>query len=327
MKLKNSYKFFIGMLFGFIFMFIAFRNVNFKQMFYVIKTINFYYVILAFLMLLFNTYFRSLRWGYLLIPIKKIDNKSLFISLIIGHAGNIIFPAYLGEFLRVYVLGKKTKISASSALATVVTERILDILFLLIIMSMTFFVFPFPSWSKNAGFVMLVATILLILFIFSLKTKNSRALNILQHIINLLPSKFHFKMTNIITSFLDGFVLLKSRRHYVNTIMISLLIWATHILSFVFCFFAFDLYLPWIAPFVLVIMTTISVAFPITPGYVGSYHLLCQISLGLFGIVKSIGLSYALITHGLNTIPFLGLGLILAWYEGINITEMSKKNK
>lgn len=322
-KLGNKFKFVVGIFFAVFFMFIAFRNVNFQLLVTALHGINYFYLLLVFVALFLNAYLRAARWRLLLAPIKDIDTGSLLTSLLLGHAGNIIFPAYLGEIVRVYILGKKRQISSSSALATIVTERIIDVFFLLILMFYCIFNVAFPAWIKNSGYLMLALFFMLIAVILILNKNRQTTISKTGALIKFLPEKLQNRALQMLLSFLKGFVTLKNKRHYLLTFILSILIFLTHLLSFVFGFYAFGLNLPWIAPFVLLVFTTISVAFPITPGYVGSYHLLCQFALSLFAIAKSIGLGYALVIHGLNTIPFLLIGLGLAWKEGISLMKIS----
>ena len=70
---------------------------------------------------------------------------------------------------------------------------------------------------------------------------------------------------------------------------------------------------------VLLVMTTISILVPSSPGYVGTYHYLCQLALGLFLVPKGPALSYAVIVHGINILPVLVLGLIILSLEGLSI--------
>ncbi len=54
---------------------------------------------------------------------------------------------------------------------------------------------------------------------------------------------------------------------------------------------------------------------PSSPGFVGTYHWFCMKSLSLFGIPESEALSFAVISHALNTIPFTIVGLLYFWKE------------
>ena len=75
-------------------------------------------------------------------------------------------------------------------------------------------------------------------------------------------------------------------------------------------------------PVILLVITTIGVVVPSSPGYVGTYHYLCQISLAMFGVLSGPALSFAAVVHGINFLPVLVAGLILAYLEGVKISKI-----
>ena len=85
----------------------AFRKVDFQQMWQALDSANYWYLLPAILVMLFSHYLRAIRWRYLLDSISRLDVGTLFSSLMIGYAANIVLPAHLGELLRAYVLSKK----------------------------------------------------------------------------------------------------------------------------------------------------------------------------------------------------------------------------
>ncbi len=74
-------------------------------------------------------------------------------------------------------------------------------------------------------------------------------------------------------------------------------------------------------------ITPIAVLVPSSPGYVGAYHWLCQLSLGFFGVPESDALSFAFAVHGVNFLPILVVGLILVPFTGMNIKTMQNEAK
>ena len=107
------------------------------------KKVDYWYIIPVILLNLIGFLFRSLRWKYLIEPVKIIRLLNLFSSVMIGFMANNVLPVRLGEIVRAYSIGKMEKISRSSAFATVVVERVLDIFFILLVFLILFFLFPF----------------------------------------------------------------------------------------------------------------------------------------------------------------------------------------
>lgn len=326
---NNRIRMTIGCLVGLIFLYLAFRNVDFRQMWEAFGRANYWYVLVVLMVMFVSHYLRVLRWRYLLEPIKRIDIASLFSSLIIGYMANVVTPAHLGELLRAYVLGKKRGVSASSALATIVVERILDVFALLAIMVLAIFLYPFPGWVKSAGYIMLAGTIFLFLFLVLLKKSYARVRPALQVLMRPMPSHYQEKTWDLIEHFMQGIVPLKSRIDYGIVLVLSVLIWVCYGLIFHLGLQAFDFYhlyhLPWLTSLILLVITTIGVVVPSSPGYVGTYHYLCQVSLALFGVPSSPALSFATAIHGISFLPVLIAGLILSYYEGLGLLIFAGK--
>lgn len=292
------------------------------------KAANYWYLLPILVVVFFSHYLRAWRWRYLLIPIRRLDNNSLFSALMIGYGANTIMPAHLGEFLRAYVLAKKQAMPMSPVFATIVMERIIDVFSLLILMLIALFLFPFPAWAAKSGYIMLAGMIGLIIFLFFLKKATSPTIKLLLFVLRSFPEKFGYKIETIIKNFLAGIVPLRRRYDYIIAGVLSFAIWSCYGVVFFLCLQAFNFttvyHLTWMTSLILLVITTIAVVVPSSPGYVGTYHYLCQISLAMVGVPAGPALSFATVVHGVNFFPVLIAGLFFAQREGTAIFKMSK---
>ena len=71
-------------------------------------------------------------------PMKKVPVTGLFSPLMVGYMANIL-PARAGEFIRAYLLGKKHGIPFSGAFASIVVERLFDIVAVLLLFQLLLF--------------------------------------------------------------------------------------------------------------------------------------------------------------------------------------------
>jgi hypothetical protein len=324
-KRRNNIKLLIGVFIGALFMYFAFRKVDFSQMGDAFKKANYWYVMLSIGLIFLSHWLRAVRWHFLLAPIRKIKTRYLFSALIIGYMANTFTPAHLGEFLRAYVLGKRSQVRASAVFGTIVIERIIDVFTLLLLMALTFIVFPFPDWVRKSGYITFVGVMILLVLLLVMKKHRGASLRILGKVLKPLPEKISTKADGLIHSFLDGVVGLKNWRHYAVTGFLSVMIWVFYGAVLQMCFYAFAFVsnydLPWTAALVVLVITTISIIVPSSPGYVGTYHWLCQLSLGLFAVPKSEALTFAFVAHGVNFIPVLIVGLIFSSIEGVSLSK------
>lgn len=318
-----NWKLWLGLLVGALFLYLAFRDVDFGQMWISLKEAHYWYLIPAILILFFSHFLRAIRWRYLLDPIRRLDTSSLFSSLIIGYGANTITPAHLGEFLRAYVLSRKREISMGSVFATIVMERIIDVFSLVVLMFLAVLIHPFPEWVVKSGYIMFSATLALFFFLILLKRSSLQSDTLFRIILKPIPGRMKPKVKGSIERFLLGILPLKRWDDYIKVSILSVCIWACYGFVFYICFYVFDFvgifHLPWYAGLILLVITTISVVVPSSPGYVGPYHYLCQVSLAMFSVPESPAISYAVVVHAVNILPVLGLAFLLAAHEGLQI--------
>ncbi|SPD72717.1 conserved membrane hypothetical protein [uncultured Desulfobacterium sp.] len=328
---KQKIKFVVGILISLLCLYLAFRRVDFYEMWQAASAANYWYMAPTIIVIFFSHYLRSLRWRYLLAPLKSIDTFSLFSSLMIGYSANLIMPAHFGEFIRAYVLSKKRQIPLSPVFATIVIERIIDIFSLLVLMLAALFVYPFPDWLIKSGYVMLACSFGLLAFLVFLKVFTAKAVGFVDLILTPFPRRVSERISSVIQRFTSGIMPMKKWQDYVYVGILSVIIWLCYGIVFFFCLHSFDFvrpyHLTWSVSLVLLVITTIAVVVPSSPGYVGTYHYLCQITLGMFGVPAGPAMSFATVAHGVNFLPVLLVGLLFAHYEGMSILKNQKDER
>jgi glycosyltransferase 2 family protein len=326
---NHKLKFVIGVLISLVFLFLAFRKVDFRQMWESLRTANYLYLMPTVAVIFLSHFLRAFRWRYLLDPIRRLDTKSLFSSLLIGYAANVVTPAHLGEILRAYILSKKKALSMSATLATVVMERIIDVFSLLALMALALAIYPFPDWVVQSGYILFAATCVLFFVLVILKKSKSftRLCMALTH--RVLPRGLAQRTDSLLDRFLSGVVPLRHWHDYITVAFLSMVIWGCYGLVFYFCLQAFGFVqafrLAWYASLILLVITCVAVIVPSSPGYIGPYHYLCQITLAMFSVPSGPALSYATVVHAITFLPVLLVGLVLANYEGMSVYKTSLK--
>ncbi|MCJ7523637.1 MAG: flippase-like domain-containing protein, partial [Candidatus Aminicenantes bacterium] len=302
----------------------------FSQMLLALGRANYWYLLPVLAVIALSLVLRSLRWHYLLAPLQKVKIGGLFTSLTIGYMANTFLPAHLGEFVRAWHLQKKTGIAASSVFATIVMERLIDVFSLLLLLAVSLMVFPFPGWVQKSGGIMLALVAALSVLLLWMKKYQLKTMALSARLLRLLPASMAAKIKGLLEQFLNGVTALKRPAHYLAVGVLSLLIWVCYILTMQLLFIAFAFavryQLPWSAALVVTVVTTISVVVPSSPGYVGSFHYLCQLALGLFAIPKGPALSYAIVLHAVSIYPLFFLGLFFLFREKLSLKSLREEN-
>lgn len=329
-KIGRKWKVLAGIALSLIFIFLAFRQVSFSQMLLALGRANYWYLLPVLAVIALSLVLRSLRWQYLLAPLQKVKIGGLFTSLTIGYMANTFLPAHLGEFVRAWHLQKKTGIAASSVFATIVMERLIDVFSLLLLLAVSLMVFPFPGWVRKSGGGMLALVVALSVLLLGMKKYQLKTMALSARLLRLLPASMAVKIKGLLEQFLNGVMALKRPAHYLAVGTLSLLIWVCYALTIQLLFLAFAFVgryqLPWSAALVVTVVTTISVVVPSSPGYVGSFHYLCQLALGLFAIPKGPALSYAIVLHAVSVYPLFFLGLFFLTREKLSLKSLQEEN-
>ena len=326
-KIKQSLRLFVGLAISAFFLYLAFRGVDLQKVGQALTQADYWWFVPALAALFGSHWLRAVRHKLLLNPVHRFRSGQLFSALMIGYMANDVLPAHLGEVLRAYIIGKKGRLPASLTLATIAVERVIDVLTLILIMGLTFVIFPFPAWVRTSGYITFGFAVGLIVFLVALRKYEGTVTRWTQRLLGPISGKLANKVATLIAEFARGVVPLQRKVDYVWVAVLSGLIWAGYVLVFVFGFRAFDLSraynLPWNAALVTLVITTIAVVVPSSPGYVGTYHWLCMKSLELFGVPASASLSFAVAVHAISFLPVAVVGFIFAGKEGYSLSKIS----
>ncbi len=322
-----------------LFSYIAFKNVSLEDLGNALKSVNYIYLLPAVVLVALTFLFRAMRWRYLVSSIKEVRTLHLFSPLMVGFMGNVL-PARAGEFIRAYLLGKKANVSFSASFATIVVERLLDLLlFLLLLVGVLLFSADtlaqgssganhnLMSIMKSFGWSSFALSIVIFSFFVLLQYKNDWAMKIVEICIKPLPHKWGKKIVGMVNSFTDGLKILRDIRGFLASLVLSLFVWASMVFSYypIILAFGIESQLPMITS-VLIISLTIGIfisLFP-TPAFLGSFHLACVVALHeIFGIPEAIAASYGIIAWLVAMGFIIVVGSIFVIKDNISFTEIS----
>ena len=125
---KTIIQIIIGIAVSVLCLYFAFRGIDIKESIEIVKNVKVPYVIISLILSIVIIVFRALRWECF-IPLKEpIKKRTIIASVYIGYMASNVLPAKLGEVVRAYILGAKEGVSKSAVFASVVTERLFDVI-------------------------------------------------------------------------------------------------------------------------------------------------------------------------------------------------------
>ncbi len=319
-------KLFIGILVSLVFLYLAFRKVDYTQLWQALKDANYWFIIPNVILGIFTMWMRALRWKYMVDPIKKVGLSRLFSSVMIGFMANNVLPARLGEFIRAYSLGSKEDISKSASFATIVVERVFDGFSILFILWATLLLFPFPDWVKKASHLFLVMNLGVLFFLIFFEVKTDSTMKFFQFMFKFSPRKLRIKAEEILLKFISGLKVFRDVPSLIWILIWSISIWVVTAISNYFIFLAFDLHLPIQASFILLVIVCLGVMLPAAPGFVGTFQFFCIVALERFDIGRSVALPFSIVLHACQYFPVTLLGLYYLKKEHLSLKTLEKES-
>ncbi|UCF05086.1 MAG: flippase-like domain-containing protein [bacterium] len=322
--MRANWKTIVGILISASFLYLAFRKVDLNELKATFQAADYVYVVPSMLLIMASVWFRTLRWRFLLKPVKTIPLPSLFSSTMIGLMANNLLPARLGEFVRAYTVGVKERISKSSSLATIVVERIFDgftLLFFLAVISV-FRAREYPPWLRHSAYIALSFYICAAILLVLLKVRTEPALRILSALTTPLPGRIRDRIIHLLHSFIEGLQVLHSTSDVLISAILSLLVWLPYAVTIHLLLGSFDIVLPVQISFLVLVAMGIGVMIPSAPGYIGTIQFVCVAVLSAFSVTRDEALSFSILYHVCTYIPVTAVGLIYLLIEGISFAEM-----
>jgi uncharacterized protein (TIRG00374 family) len=263
--------------------------------------------------------FRSWRWGYLLRPVGvRLSLRRLLPISSVGFMAILALPMRLGEFVRPYYVARETNVRMSAALGTVAVERVIDGLMI----SSLFFVsylasanhgfsreLRFGAWLALLGFVALATFLALAL----LRTEATIRIFLRVSLLHRIAPIRAEQVADKIRSMISGFRVLGDGRNLGLFLGQTLLYWGSNGIGMWLLARQMGLPISLGAAFTTMAFTGVVLTLPNAPGLVGQFHAGVKMALGAYlpvAVVNSKGFAYSVVLHGIQTVWYVGVGLI-----------------
>jgi len=325
---KKLWSFILGLVISALFLVLIFKNVDIGELADALGEANYLWLLPNIFFVVFAMFQRAERWKYMVAPIARTRYGKLLSATCIGFMANNVLPFRLGEFVRAYALSRNDpRITKSASLATIFIERmVFDLLALLLILAVILVLTPIvvdDRFKLGAVFSLGVAIIgLLFAAIVVLKPEGSGRL--LSRYLFFLPESVKEIVNRTVIKFSKGLLFLKSTRQTFWVSAHTLFLWMFMGISNIFVFYAFGLDLPVYASYVLLVVVSISILIPSSPGFIGVYHGGVVWTLHFFKVGQAEAISCAIVLHAAQFIPITLMGFYYLYKEGLSLKQLEK---
>jgi len=287
---------------------------------------------LSLLTMVVNLSIRAWRWQYLLEPLGRPSFASSFRATAVGFAASTVLPARAGEVIRPYFLSRQQKtMSATGAFATIILERVLDMVTVLVLLA-GYVVFLAPAATdanrtafeavKWAGLTAGAGALVLLVVLFLLAGNPARLAESLARLEKFLPSKLAGLLARVAEKFATGLGAIRKPGRLFIALVLSFPLWLSIGAGIWAVAVAFHLAMPFVGSFLIISLLVVGVALP-TPGAVGGFHAMFRFgATTFFGASNDAAVGAAIVLHLFTVGPTLLLGLLFAAHEGLNLSGM-----
>jgi hypothetical protein len=275
--------------------------------------------------------FRAIRWRYLLAPIGRVSLRNAFTTTIIGFAATAVLPARAGEVLRPWLLARKEGLSATSAFATIVVERVLDTVMVLLLFGV-FLMLTDPTIARGdevsfgrlklGGAVAAALSVAALGAMFVLAGHPAAMARIESMLGRFLPQRVARVATRLAHTFAEGLAIVRQPARLAVAMVLSLPLWLSIAAGIWSVSRAFHIDLPFTGSFMIMALLTVGVAVP-TPGAVGGFHYFYRLgATAFYGAPNDRAVGAAIVLHAVSFLPVAVCGLVLLAREGLSLSRV-----
>ena len=327
-KLKQHKEKIIGLIITLIFIALICWNLDFRQLVATFKIFD-YRVLLVFIPLyIFGLYLRGVRWKYLLCDSKKLTVKEAFFAFTTGNTINSYLPARAGDFWRAFHIGKKLEESKMKILGSIILERLIDgisVLLILVFAVLTYFKHP---WVLNITYIAsaLFLGSLVVFFLIFKFNKTGWFFNKLSNFPAL--SKFEpvfTKISDILNRFMEGFQALNKPHCLFMAFATSCLAWGIECVITYVLILGFGQHYGFSIGLFIISFIALSTIIPSSSVFVGPYQYAYILALGIYHIEKSNALGIAFIHQITIMLTITVISMIYFLFTNTKIQDIKEE--
>lgn len=276
-------------------LFFVFKNVSWAAFWNQAKSVDYTWVVLSILLSIVAYMARAYRWNILLEPLGyQLRTQRTTLAVLIGYLANLALPR-LGEITRCGVLNRNDQVPMSVGLGSVVTERLVDFLTLLLLIAISLII----ESDRLIGFLTKAYSDLHIpVYVLFILVGLGLAGAVGMYIIYRISLKSEGKIATLIQGFISGILSLKNIQRPVGFLVSTLVLWVVYyLMSYIIIFSLPETsHLGIGVGFMLLVTGGIALSLPVQSGF-GTYHGMISGMLLLYGVNEASGLFLATLLH------------------------------
>lgn len=310
-----------------LFLWLALRGEDWGAIRDSIATADYRYLALLLPLGVYGLYARCQRWRILLEKThhRKVPMLPIYSASAIGFMANMVLPFRVGEIARPYLVARSTGLPPASTLATVVVERVLDLLALAVFGVGIVLTSDVPPTVARLAQVAAGMAALTFFGAWIVVVRRDRVLPFLDRLWQRIP-KVGPVILRLEHEFVDGMSAIADPVTLLRCIVWSIYIWLVIAISFSVAFLATGIDVPFLGGGITVAtIVALAVSVPSAPAFVGQFEWGCKLALEqIHGVPGGAAVGYSLLVHATQFFTQVVLGVVFLAREGLSLRDLSQ---
>ena len=279
--------------------------------------------------------FRGLRWRHLTNPIAPVSRNLLCRGVVIGFMVNNLVPLRIGEVVRAWYVSRESEVSASALFGTVVLERVLDVVAVVLIavgaLSFASADSAESSLLSHGAILLLPAGLVPLMGLVLLRIAPDPLMRVALWCLRPFPARVSGLVSRILRNFIQGLGALSGGSHLFWIAFHTAMIWIVFSMIPVLAgLLSFGIDLGSFTRMVVVSYVTlgavgVAVAIPAAPGFFGTYQLAFKTVLEQFGVPSATALALGLVVWFLFWATLTLAGLLVLRSGGGQLRDLTRR--
>jgi glycosyltransferase 2 family protein len=308
----------LGFIISIVLLYFSLRGISFKEIAGTLHNADYRLVFVPLVFVAIAVTGCSFRWSR--VCGGNVRFRDAITALIIGLFVNNVLPARIGEIARGYVLSKRTGLSLTYSLSTVLADRFFDLVGLLAI---TFIFFPRETLPPTVSKAILALVLLLIVCVIGMAVMSRRKfagfiVDALQRIKKPFLSKIALRLLEV----QENLKRISSPLNLIGLSAVSLVNWLSMSAALYFVALSVGVTLDFrYVPFVCALLN-MGLTIPSSPGYIGVYQFLLTNLLLIFAVPRAEAFTISILFHASWYLPYNIVGAILLVKENLKFKDI-----
>ena len=314
----------LGVLSSALFLWLAARGIHWSEFGQAIARTRWIYLVPAVLFTMLGHFIRSIRWKFMMDPIKRCGIRPLWSATAIAFMVNNLLPARLGELVRAFVIGRSQNVSRSASFATIVYERVVDVFVLIVLLWFCMVRISGPESLARSAEILVVFNFALFFLLWAMVRWRERFRLLIARVVRPFPAETQRRMHASADSFVTGLGVVAKPKASLPIAALSVGVWGCAVLAVWFCLVAFGLHLPLLASLMVIVTVSLGSMIPSAPAFLGTLQYACVLALGFYDIDRANALAFSAVYHATQFLPITLTGLYYAAKSHLHWRELSE---